>query len=417
MFNIMQIHQVVDIWVGFILAIMNGVVNIQNVIGASRNSSFIGLSTLVDFTGPGIVSSFYDETVGITTLVFASPGIQTGVVGVSTGGNYIGLATQINFVGTNVSILGQYNSSTGISTINIVGLGTTNIFRGDAFIKVSAASTNNFLKAGGADAQLTYNEVVNALGFVPTNSGSVSSNYPEGNALVCDTIDIASNGGPFDGVKTDFLLKINGVSFVPFGSAANLLVSIGGVIQKAGSDYDIVKSGGNNTNTIRFTTAPQAGKSHFIIALGGLGRVLEDPAWNAKGDLIVGLSDNNAGRLGVGADGTVLYADSSVGTGLSWGALPSVYNIIIASANTTLSHRDFCSVTADNVLLTLPPSAGLQNGHYVVINNTSTFSNIRVTGNGSASIMGTPINEEFIIDRPYATVTLVYAGAQGWRIA
>jgi hypothetical protein len=396
-----------------------GVVNLQNVIGVSRNSSFIGLSTLVNFAGAGIVSSQYDSVAGITTLVFSAPGIQTGVVGISTGGNYIGLATQINFVGTNVSVVGQYSASTGISTIRIVGLGTTSIFRGDQFIKVGAAATN-FLKADGSDALITYQEVVNALGFTPTNTASVTSNYPQGNSVVVDNIDLAINGGPFNGITTSFQLKVNGTNFVPFGSAANLLVSIGGVIQKPGTDYDIVRTGvGNtiNTNVIRFTTAPQAGKSNFIVGLGGQGILLSDPAWNAKGDLIVGSSENTATTLSVGSDNTVLYADSTVGTGVSWKSIPKHYDVKTpASANRLLTNREFCSVTADSIILTLP-EIGTDPEYYVTINNTSTFTNIRVDGNNK-SIMGRPSTEEFIINLPYVTVTLVYVNSTiGWRIA
>ena len=41
---------------------------------------------------------------------------------------------------------------------------------------------------------------------------------------------------------------------------------------------------------------------------------------NAKGDLLVGNADNSVARLGVGADGTVLKANSATATGLEWAA-------------------------------------------------------------------------------------------------
>jgi hypothetical protein len=39
---------------------------------------------------------------------------------------------------------------------------------------------------------------------------------------------------------------------------------------------------------------------------------------NAKGDLLAGTADNTIGRLGVGANGTVLKANSATATGLEW---------------------------------------------------------------------------------------------------
>jgi hypothetical protein len=409
-----------------------GLFSNENVIGVSKDSSYVGLATQIDFVGPGVTTTYYNVTAGIATVVVSS------TVGLATGGNFVGIPTLLNFVGENISISADYDSSTGISTVNIVGLGTTSIFEGSAFIKVGAAGTN-FLKADGSDAQITYSEVTNALGFVPANSSSVSGDYPQGNSVVLDSFDLAANGGPFDGVKTDFLTKINGNSFVTPGTAANIVVSLGGVIQKPGADYTIVQSGGNNTDVIRFTTPPQTGKAHFAVALGGQGALLSDTAWNAKGDLVVGLSDNNAAVVGLGTDGYALIADSTVGTGVSW--KPINFNTLLgaatngqiivadntvgagatwkdqyyttsASTSKTLVNREYCSVTADGITLNLPASP--TNGSYVSINNTSTFTNITVGRNGSI-LMG--LSENMTIDLPYATVTLVYVSAGiGWRL-
>jgi hypothetical protein len=41
---------------------------------------------------------------------------------------------------------------------------------------------------------------------------------------------------------------------------------------------------------------------------------------DAKGDLIVGTADNTAGILSVGANDTVLTADSTTATGTKWAA-------------------------------------------------------------------------------------------------
>jgi hypothetical protein len=182
----------------------------------------------------------------------------------------------------------------------------------ERFIKNGATSTN-FLKAGGDDALLTGSEVVNALGYTPANAASISvSNLPVGNSFVCDQLTF--NGG------TDFTLRINGTPFIPVGNAANLIVSLGGVIQRPGTDFIIVESPpGTNTSTIRFTTAPPSGASHFIVALGGQGSLTLNVDWNTKGQIPVAVTDNNAMLLNVsGNDGYVLTEDSTAASGVAW---------------------------------------------------------------------------------------------------
>jgi hypothetical protein len=182
----------------------------------------------------------------------------------------------------------------------------------ERFIKNGATSTN-FLKAGGDDALLTGSEVVNALGYTPANAASISvSNLPVGNSFVCDQLTF--NGG------TDFTLRINGTPFIPVGNAANLIVSLGGVIQRPGTDFIIVESPpGTNTSTIRFTTAPPSGASHFIVALGGQGSLTLNVDWNTKGQIPVAVTDNTAMLLNVsGNDGYVLTEDSTAASGVAW---------------------------------------------------------------------------------------------------
>jgi hypothetical protein len=74
--------------------------------------------------------------------------------------------------------------------------------------------------------------------------------------------DISSG---FNGVTTTFTTSVPpGTSeyFVTAGSAGQLLVSLGGVIQQPEVDYTV------STNSITFTTAPASGLSFFAV-LGG----------------------------------------------------------------------------------------------------------------------------------------------------
>ena len=60
----------------------------------------------------------------------------------------------------------------------------------------------------------------------------------------------------------------------------------------------------------------------YIIALGGQGSLLSNQEWNNKGEILVGAKDNVANLLSVGSNGTVLTADSSTNSGVSFKELP-----------------------------------------------------------------------------------------------
>ena len=175
----------------------------------------------------------------------------------------------------------------------------------------------NFLRADGSDTNLTEQDFIDSLGFVPGAPITISS-YPIGNSIILDSID-----QDFNNSKVEFNLTRNsGTAFVPVGPV-NLLVSLGGVIQEANKDYFIkTNSSGDFTNVIRFVDAPPSGMNCYIIALGGQGALLSDPAWERKGEIAVGLKDNQAAMMQVGSNGQVLTADSSVAVGMAFKDLP-----------------------------------------------------------------------------------------------
>ena len=70
--------------------------------------------------------------------------------------------------------------------------------------------------------------------------------------------DISSS---FNGSTTAFTLQVNSQNVSP-GSSNNIIVSLGGVVQNPGTDYNITAS------TITFTTAPASGLSFFGLVLG-----------------------------------------------------------------------------------------------------------------------------------------------------
>jgi hypothetical protein len=92
------------------------------------------------------------------------------------------------------------------------------------------------------------------------------------------------------------------------------------------------------------------------LAGGGIPLTLID----AKGDLIVGTADNTAARKAVGADGTILFADSTAGGGITWRVLAAtdvaagiIDNTKLASmAQSTIKGRAAGAGTGDPTDLT-----------------------------------------------------------------
>ena len=309
--------------------------SVDPAVGVSSGGSFVGLSTLIDFKTSGIVlTSTFDATSGITTLNFTGASPFGNAVGVSTGSNtFVGLATQINFSGTPNIVISGTPPVSGIVTIS-VGLSSSAVITASRFVK-SGVTTTNFLKAGGDDAALTSSDVTSALGFTPANSASIVGDPASGNSVILDAL------AAFDGVTTVFNLNLNGSLYTPFGGSANLIVSLGGINQKPGSDYYVNQNAGINTSSITFTTAPAAGLSHFIVALGGQSSLLGNSSWNAKGDLAVGITDNNAGILTVGTNGQVLTVDSTKTTGVGWSTVSTVPTTTVISIASTVIPTGF----------------------------------------------------------------------------
>ena len=326
-------------------------------LGTTANSDYYVLlnSNNIESTQPNVSNNlkfnpFTGSLSGITTLVGNVTGNVNGNAG-SASSIAIGLD---NSNATRYLTFSKVTS--GIGTISVdtdifcnPSTGTLNTLK---FVKTGATATN-FLKANGDDSVLLSSEVTNALGYVPANSASVTGQYPIGNSIILD--DFSSS---FNGSTTDFSLASASVPFVPVASSANLIVSLGGVIQKPGTDFIIVQSGGFNTSTIRFTTAPASGLGCFVVALGGQGALLSDVSWSAKGDMVVASGDNVAAILGVGANNSILIADTSASVGVKWGSSISNLTLVTPALGTPSSGNlsNCTNLNASNLSSgTIPP--------------------------------------------------------------
>ena len=119
-------------------------------------------------------------------------------------------------------------------------------------------------------------------------------------------VDDISSG--FNGSTTAFTLQVSGSNVSP-GTANEIIVSLGGVIQNPNTDYTIAGS------TLTFTTAPVSGLSFFAVVLGqGIDRDVGTPSDSsvtaAKLVNPLNLPDNHKIRFGTGND-LELYHDGS----------------------------------------------------------------------------------------------------------
>ena len=196
-------------------------------------------------------------------------------------------------------------------------LGVTGSITAGSFVKTGGGASNgvpNILRVDGTETALTQNDVINALGYTPQPPITIS-NLPTGNSLILKDISEF-----FNGTLKEFLLQTPEnppEAFIPLGSD-NLIVSLGGVIQKPSTDYFIKQENGEYTNTIVFVDAPPAGIPCFILALGGQGSLTANGDWDAAGDLLVGIADNAATKLPIGNNGYILTVDTSLTGKIKW---------------------------------------------------------------------------------------------------
>ena len=119
-------------------------------------------------------------------------------------------------------------------------------------------------------------------------------------------VDDISSG--FNGSTTAFTLQVSGSNVSP-GTANDIIVSLGGVVQNPNNDYTIAAS------TLTFTTAPASGLSFFAVVLGqSIDSSVVTPAdgsvTGTKLSSPLDLVDNQKIRFGTGNDLSI-YHDAS----------------------------------------------------------------------------------------------------------
>lgn len=173
-------------------------------------------------------------------------------------------------------------------------------------------------------------------------------------------------------------------------------------VAKAGSVVGVRKTvnivDGSNV-TVTVTDNPGADRVDVTVAATGTG--IPASTVDAKGDLLVGTADNTVTRLAVGTNGFMPYADSTVAAGIKWAAPPSGTgippttvdvkgDILAATANDTVTRL---AVGANGTVLTADSTqaTGLRWGtvsggsggtplvYYVAASNASTAEKAKAT--------------------------------------
>ena len=281
-------------------------------IDTSGNATFLGNLTSISGGLTLNTNKFtVDGTTGNTTIA-GTLSASSSNFSVDASGNVIASG---NLKGNTLEVV------TGNATFGGT-IGVTNAITAGSFKVKDATSSTLFLRANGEAAALTRDEITNITG--PIEPQTTNSTLPNGNSIQLKTLNFNGSNSIFE------LFTLDDQSFEPI-SSENLLVSVGGVIQRPGVDYEIVdqfnSASGSPRNRIRFNFVPSSTLSCFIIAFGGLGGLRQNYDWgaNSKGYLLAGTADANTGAfITGGSNGQVLTFDTTLGgsTGLMWQTIP-----------------------------------------------------------------------------------------------
>lgn len=128
-------------------------------------------------------------------------------------------------------------------------------------------------------------------------------------------------------------------------------VFINGAAQVRGQDYTAT-----NGTSITGITALIAGDVVEIYAWGvfNVANTISNTLIDAKGDILAGTGADSVGRLAVGANDTVLTADSSTATGLKWAAVNAgAWTQIATTTLATKTEIEFTSIPGTYKMLWL----------------------------------------------------------------
>ena len=185
-------------------------------------------------------------------------------------------------------------------------------------------------------------------------------------------VDDISSG--FNGSTTAFTLQVSGSNVSP-GTANDIYVSLGGVLQNPNQDFTIAGS------TITFTTAPASGLSFFAVVLGqSIDSSVVTPAdgsvTGTKLSNPLDLSDNHKIRFGTGNDLEIFHDGSNsfikdTGTG----------NLVLATSELSINNA-----ASNEEMIKATENAGVELFHNNVKKFETESGGVALTGGAAANI-------------------------------
>ena len=346
----------------------SGTLAISGTIALGTDTTGNYVTSLVAGTGVTLTNGTASEggtpTIGIGQAVGTTSNVQFNDVTVDGNLTVNGTTTTLNTetlaIEDNIVVLNS----------NVTSSPTTN-----AGIEIERGTSSN--------VQIRWNETTDKWQF--TNDGTNYTDFGAGGATISDTAPASPEVGSLwfesDTAKTFVYYDSQWIEVGGVGTGARMVSSSSAPASPLeGSmwfdtdtaqtfvyyDSQWIEIGASAMGATVSTTAPTSpigGQIWFNSDTGGT-YVYYGSAWvevgaapvnlllqaiDAKGDLLVGTADNTVDNLAVGANGSVLMADSSTATGLSWSTQPlSNRNVIINGAmQVTQRGTSTASITAD----------------------------------------------------------------------
>ena len=181
-------------------------------------------------------------------------------------------------------------------------------------------------------------------------------------------LDDISSG--FDGSDTTHTMQVNSTN-VSVGDVNQILLSLGGVIQKPGTDFTVSGS------TLTFTTAPAANTSFFAILLGSdNGGTVTPTDGSVTGDKVA-----SSGAFTIGAAGT---ASSLAGIPFYNGDTTSIYTHDVSGTDSTAQNNTAYGLTALDAITSGDDNVAIGYGAGTAVN--SGYNNVLIGKNAGEAI-------------------------------
>lgn len=366
--------------------------------GVSGNP-VLSLPTALTFTGKTVTGGAFN------VASVAATGTVTGsnLSGTNTGDNavnslYSGLVS-------NATHTGDATGATALTVVRINGVSLAGLATG--ILKNTTTTGVPSIAVAGDFPTLNQSTTGNAA-TVTTNANLTGHVTSVGNAAVLGSFTLAqlntavsdANVQAQDG-DLDALAALTGTDTIYYRSGV--------------STWTAITIGANITFS-----------SGTLAATGGSGgSVGADVIWDAKGDLAVGTGSDTAIRLAVGANDTILIADSSTASGLKWGAVPATAPfsdstaIVKGSADATkLLRFEVDGFTTGTTRVLTPPNADGTIATWQAWNFFTTTQTIDTGDNEDTDVYGLELRNNTLATElvPRQDSPLVVFQAHGWDV-